>query len=150
MILGIRELKIMYEKIYKDFSDWLRFTEAKILATLTIQIGFLYFIVKVEELSYKNMVIFLGTIASILLIYSISPKINDKSKNVLYYGAWSNKEVDTKEIKITDSDYWHQCNDLSVIIKKKMFLLRLSTLIFISEIGVIVSPIVLEILDALK
>lgn len=140
----------MYEKIYKDFSDWLKFTEAKILATLTIQIGLLYFIYKVDTMSYKKLVIALGIIACIILVLSIVPNMDAKSSNVLYYGSWLNKSIDTKNIQIEDSDYWNQCNDLVDIIKKKINLFRISILLLLIEGGIILIPFVISILESLK
>ncbi|MHC5373124.1 hypothetical protein ACYSNU_04920 [Enterococcus sp. LJL120] len=140
----------MYEKIYKDFSDWLKFTEAKILATLTIQIGLLYFIYKVENMNYKNLMIAIGTVVCIILIFSIVPKLNTKSDNVLYYGSWLNKDFNTKDKTIEDFDYWKQCSDLAYLIKKKMIFFRVSIILLMLEGLVILVPFVLSICEALK
>ena len=140
----------MYEKIYKDFSDWLKFTEAKILAVITIQIGFLYFICNIENLSYKKIAVILGIMSCLVLLYSLVPKLNIGSSNVLYYGAWLNKDIDTKNIEINDSDYWMQCDDLARIIQRKMMFLKYSMILISIQVVVILIPFVCKILEAIK
>lgn len=140
----------MYEKIYKDFSDWLKFTEAKILAVITIQIGFLYFICNIENLAYKMLIATFGAISCLVLLYSLAPKLNTSSTNALYYGAWLNKGIDTKNIKINDSDYWRQCDDLARIIQRKMMLLKFGMILISFQVIVILIPFACKVLKAIK
>ncbi|OFI48338.1 hypothetical protein BG261_08635 [Floricoccus tropicus] len=120
-----------YKNIYEDFSGWLKFIEAKNLAFLTIQLGALYAILKLQNVRIGlTSVAFLVSI--FILLTSLIPRIDKTSKNVVYFGSWIDK--DTAEISKLEKSYKTQCKDIALVISKKSKKFRYSLFIFILAI----------------
>ena len=108
-----------YMKIYEDFSNWLKFVEAKMLALFTIQIGVIYYILGLDEVNIKIIPFALGLVGISLLLHSLLPKIDYNSENILYYGSWINNYLLINPIHDFENMYERQCKDFAHLIDKK-------------------------------